>query len=113
MKHKELMEHQDAIVVYETVAGLTKQMLLAAKQQDWDSLTELEAHCAQHVATLKLTESALPLPSDARARKLASIKSILADDREIRNIVSPWMLRLNSLMGSIHMENKLTRAYPQ
>jgi len=107
------MEHQDTIVVYEMVAGLTKQMLLAAKQEDWDTLAELEAHCAEHVATLKVTESALTLPSDARARKLASIKSILADDREIRNIVSPWMLRLNSLMGSLHMENKLTRAYTQ
>ena len=113
MKHQELMKHQDTIVVYETVAGLTKQMLLAAKQQDWDSLIELEADCAKHVATLKVTESALPLPSDIHARKLASIKSILADDREIRNIVSPWMVRLNSLMGSIHMENKLTRAYPR
>ena len=107
------MEHQDTIVIYETVAELTKQMLLAAKQQDWDALAELEANCAQQVATLKLTESVLPLPSDVRERKLASIKSILADDREIRNIVSPWMVRLNSLMNSLHMENKLTRAYNQ
>ncbi len=107
------MEHQDTIVIYEAVAALTKQMLLAAKQQDWDTLAELEAHCAQQIATLKLTESALPLPSDARARKLASIKSILANDREIRNIVSPWMVRLNSLVSSLHMENKLTRVYNQ
>lgn len=108
------MEHQDTIVIYETVAEITKKMLLAAKQQDWDTLAELEANCAQQVATLKQTESMLPpLPSDVRARKLASIKSILADDREIRNIVSPWMVRLNSLMNSLHMENKLTRAYNQ
>lgn len=105
------MEHQDTIVIYETVAELTKKMLLAAQQQDWDALAELEANCAQQVATLKLTENALPLPSDMRARKLAIIKSILANDREIRNIVSPWMVRLNSLMNSLHMENKLTRAY--
>lgn len=105
------MEHQDTIVIYETVAELTKQMLLAAQQQDWDALAELEANCAQQVATLKLTENALPLPSDMRARKLAIIKSILANDREIRNIVSPWMVRLNSLMSSLHMESKLTRAY--
>ena len=105
------MEHQDTIVIYETVAELTKKMLLAAQQQDWDALAELEANCAQQVATLKLTENALPLPSDMRARKLAIIKNILANDREIRNIVSPWMVRLNSLMNSLHMENKLTRAY--
>ncbi len=107
------MEHQDTILIYETVAELTKQMLLAAKQQDWDTLAKLEASCAQQVATLKLTENALPLPNDVRARKLASIKSILADDREIRNIVSPWVVRLNSLMSSLHVENKLTRAYHQ
>jgi flagellar protein FliT len=109
----QLMEHQEIIVFYEKVAGLSKQMLVAAKQENWDALTELEAHCAEHVATLNSTESTLPLPRDVSARKLASIKSILADDREIRNIVSPWMFKLNSLMGSIHMENKLTNAYPK
>lgn len=107
------MEHQDTIAIYETVAEITKKMLLAAKQQDWDTLAELEANCAQQVVTLKFTESTLPLPSDVRARKLASIKSILADDREIRNIISPWMMRLNSLMNSLHTENKLTRVYNQ
>jgi flagellar protein FliT len=107
----QLMGHQNTIVIYETVAGITKQMLIAAKRQDWDTLAELEIHCAEHVATLKVTESTLPLPSDISARKLASMKSILADDREIRNLVSPWMVRLNSLMGNINMENKLTHAY--
>jgi flagellar protein FliT len=112
MEHQS-MEHQDTIVIYETVAELTKQMLLAAKQQDWDTLAKLEAHCVQQVATLKVTESTLPLPSDVRARKLASIKSILADDRELRNIVSPWMVRLNSLMSSLQVENKMKRTYIQ
>lgn len=107
------MEAQNTIMIYEAVAEITKKMLIAAKQQDWDTLAELEASCAKHIAGLKLNENALPLPSEARARKLASIKSILADDREIRNIVSPWMVRLNSLMSSLHMENKLTRSYNQ
>lgn len=107
------MSQQSTIVIYENVAGITKQMLLAAKQQDWDELAILEASCAAQIAQLKVEEDALPLPSEARARKLASIKSILADDREIRNIVSPWMVRLNSLMSSLHMEGKLTRTYTQ
>jgi len=105
------MEHQNTITLYESVASLTNQMLLAAKQQDWDKLTELESSCAQHVAKLKIIEDALPLPSDARARKVASIKSILADDREIRNLVSPWMVRLNSMIYSNQKEQKLTQTY--
>lgn len=107
------MEQQNTIVIYETVAGLTKEMLAAARQQDWEALSALEADCAQHIATLKMAEEPQPLSRDVRARKLASIKSILADDREIRNIVSPWMVRLNSLMSSLQMEGKLTRAYKQ
>lgn len=107
------MEHQNTIAIYETVAQLTKQMLVAARQQDWDKLEELETSCAQHVAQLKTMEDALPLASDARERKVASIKSILADDREIRNLVSPWMVRLNTLINSYHTESKLTRAYIQ
>ena len=110
---KLIMGHQNTIEIYESVALITKQMLLAAKQQDWETLSELETHCADYVAILKVTESALPLPSDIRERKLASMKSILADDREIRNLVSPWMKKLNYMMGSLHMENKLTRAYTQ
>ncbi len=105
------MAYHNTIALYEAVAGLTKQMLLAAKQQDWDKLTELERSCAQHVETLKIIEDALPLTSDARERKVASIKSILADDREIRNLVSPWMVRLNSMMNSNQTEKKLTSAY--
>jgi flagellar protein FliT len=107
------MEYPNTIVIYETVAKLTNQMLLAAKQQDWDKLAELEVCCAEHVENLKMVEDALPLATEARERKAASIKSILADDREIRNLVSPWMVRLNTLINSYHTESKLTRAYIQ
>ena len=107
------MEYQNTMMIYEKVAKLTSQMLVAAKQQDWDTLTELEEHCAMCVAHLTQIEDTLPLSSEARARKLASIKSILADDREIRNIVSPWMERLNKLINNYHVESKLTQSYSQ
>jgi flagellar protein FliT len=107
------MEYPNTIVIYEAVAKLTNQMLVAAKQQDWDKLAELEVRCAEHVENLKTIEDSLPLPTEARERKVASIKSILADDREIRNLVSPWMVRLNTLINSYHTESKLTRAYLQ
>ncbi|HSH71467.1 MAG TPA: flagellar protein FliT [Methylophilaceae bacterium] len=107
------MDHHNTIALYEAVAELTNQMLLAAKQQDWDKLAELELSCAQYVEKLKSVEDAVPLPSEARERKVASIKSILADDREIRNLVSPWMVKLNSMINSNQTEKKLTQAYRQ
>jgi len=105
------MEYQNTIVLYESVAAIMKQMLHAARMQDWDMLSELEDSCAETVAMLKTIEHAQPLPHDALKRKVASIKSILADDREIRNIVSPWMARLNKLMHSNQAEQRLTQAY--
>ncbi len=111
------MEDQNTIVLYESVAAIMKQMLLAARMQDWDKLTELEDECAQQVAQLKAMTNVevqpQPLPADALKRKIASVKSILADDREIRNLVSPWMGRLNALMHSNHTEMRLSQAYRQ
>ena len=107
------MEYQNTIALYEDVAELTKQMLSAARQQDWDKLTELETSCAQHVVHLKMIKEALPLAKDGRERKVASIKSILEDDREIRNLVSPWMARLNLLINSHNTGGKVARAYGQ
>lgn len=107
------MEYQNTIALYEDVAQLTKQMLSAARQQDWDKLTELEIRCAEHVAHLKAIKEDSPLPREGRERKVASIKSILEDDRQIRDLVSPWMARLNLLINSHKTGIKVTRAYGQ
>lgn len=105
------MEYQTTIAVYESLAELTNQMLLAARQEDWEQLTTLEKKCAEHVESLKLIKDAMPLPTDDYARKVASIKSILKDDREIRNLVSPWMVRLNAMIYSNQTEQKLGRTF--
>lgn len=107
------MEHHNSIALCEAVAELTNQMLLAAREQDWDRLTDLESSCAQYIEQLKIMKDALPLSSEAQKRKVASIKRILADDREIRNLVSPWMARLSVMINSSQTEKKLTRAYGQ
>jgi flagellar protein FliT len=105
------MEYQNTIVIYEAIADLTNQMLAVAKQQDWDKLVELEAGCAKYVEQLKFYENVLPLSRDASERKAASIKRILADDLEIRNLVSPRMAKLSALMNSSKNGKKLSRSY--
>ncbi len=105
-----MMEYQNTIVLYESVAAIMKDMLHAARMQDWDTLAALESDCAQHVEVLKAIENSEPLPSDALKRKVESIKSILADDREIRNLASPWMAKLNKFMHHGQTEQRLTQA---
>lgn len=105
------MNSQEVIAQYEAIAAITDQMLAAARSGDWDALTALEARCASHVETLKLRESPVALTGETRVRKVAIIKQILADDREIRNIAEPWMAHLAKLINSTGAERKLSQAY--
>ncbi|MDB5758985.1 MAG: putative flagellar protein FliT [Burkholderia sp.] len=88
---------EDVIGVYENVSQLTRQMLAAARSRDWDTLHRLERDCASQVSLLR--EGQPPsLTGELRARKVRLLQSILADDREIRNITEPWMDQLSLLM---------------
>lgn len=105
------MENKNTNAIYETIAELTNQMLLAAKLQDWDLLLELESSCAEQVEKLKSLKNESPLSGDNHDHKVASIKRILADDRQIRDLVSPRMAKLSSLINSSQTGKKMTRAY--
>ncbi len=105
------MEQQNTVVLYESVAGIMHRMLDAAKQQEWDALAEMESHCAQMVQMIKVMETASSLTEEELARKISSAKSILANEHETRNITSPWMAKLNAMMHSNQMEQKLSQAY--
>lgn len=106
-----MMNSEEIISVYESVADITEQMLAAARSSDWERLTALESHCASHVRTLEKGEPRSALIGLMRERKLMIIKKILADDREIRNITEPWMAQLSSLLNNISTERKLSMAY--
>ncbi len=105
------MNSEEVIKLYESVAQITKQMLSAARLGDWDNLAVLESHCAGHVHTLRAGEAPVKLTNELRIRKVAVIKQILADDREIRHITEPWMAQLSNLMSSNNTERKLSMAY--
>lgn len=107
------MENKNTNAIYETIADLTNQMLIAAKLQDWDLLLELEGNCAEQVEKLKSLREESPPSSDNQDHKVASIKRILADDRQIRDLVSPRMAKLSSMISSTQKGKKATRAYNQ
>jgi flagellar protein FliT len=96
---------ENSIALYEAVAQVTGQMLLAAREQDWEKLSVLERDCAVYVEKLRLIAADAALSDEDRLRKVNSIKRILADDREIRNLVSPWMIKLNGMLGANSSES--------
>lgn len=99
------------IGIYESMSELTAQMLSAARSRDWDKLVELESRCAGHVRTLQESEGRLALDGASRDRKVSLIHKILADDRAIRDITSPWMAELAALINSTGNQRKLRSVY--
>ena len=99
------MSYENVCSLYESVAEVTSQMLQAAQNQNWDGLSELEVTCADYVEQIRDYEDVLPEAGDAYKRKLRSIKLILANDREIRNLMAPWMMKLNSMLSNGNKNN--------
>ena len=105
------MNSLELISLYENVATITTHMLDAARTNDWDLLSRLEADCASRVQILRENEIPLELPAEMRDRKIKIIKEILADDKEIRNLTEPWMAQLANLMKNSSTNIKLSQTY--
>ncbi|ASU38303.1 flagellar protein FliT [Herbaspirillum sp. meg3] len=105
------MDGAEVISLYEAVAELTDQMLAAARREEWDLLSKLEADCAHVVDILKKHEATVTLTDDRRERKIEILKKILEDDRDIRNLTDPGLKKLATLIQSTSTERKLVKAY--
>ena len=92
-----LMNSNDVLAMYENIASLTNQMVVAACSEDWESLSALENQCAG-AASATLIGAVPALSGSPRARKFDLIKQILANDRAICNITEPWMAQLSRAM---------------
>ena len=104
------MTSTDIVDTYETMAVITDQMLRAASDNDWDRLAELEQQCALHVRQLKESEPQ-PLAGPERVKKVDAIRRMLAADRQIRDLTTPWMARLSALINNTSTERRVARAY--
>ncbi|HEU4852010.1 MAG TPA: flagellar protein FliT [Telluria sp.] len=90
------MTSQDILTMYERIAGITAQMAVAAQAGDWDRLALLEGEVSDQsrVAAMGVT----PLTGELRARKVALLKQIMANDRAVREVTEPWHARVAGAM---------------
>lgn len=105
----------DTLSIYEEMAQVSAEMLVAARDANWDLLSALETRNSQLVGRLQHGhggEATLDNQDDAlRARKVAMIKTILAHDRDIRELTEPWLHTLSGLIKNTSNERKLAQAY--
>lgn len=90
------MTSSEVLSMYENIAGLTNQMVRAARMSDWNGLDKLESQCADQAAGVSAGVPLTAQSGAARMRKIDLLKQILANDRAIRDVTEPWM---NSVAG--------------
>jgi len=108
------MDCQGMLAIYANVAGITEQMLAAARCGDWEHVTTLETSCASQIAILKTEEAsaAAAWTGEAIQDKARLIQQILSDYSEIRQLTEPQVAQLLELIDNRHTaERKLVQAY--
>lgn len=74
-------------------------MVRAARDGDWNEVFRVEEMCSCLIAELNAVKESEYLSEHEEKRKRALLRSILADDAEIRNLNEPWLSRLSSWLG--------------
>ncbi len=104
------MDNHQIMAIYEDAAGLTREMLGAARAEQWDDVAAKEKLCTEKLAALPSAMPAQPDPLHQR-RKAELIRSMLDDNAEIRVLAEPWLARLSELIGSTRQQSRLHHMY--
>jgi len=104
-------EQEHILDIYGSICDKTAEMLDAAQRSDWDRLIALEQDCRALIECLKHTDAGPAAGAKFVQRKIAHIRTALANDAQIRKFTEPWMNQLEVYLGGARQERKLRRAY--
>jgi len=97
---------------FEAMSRLSRQMVVAARQNDWDALCRLESELAALRDQPAPDPQALArLPQAERERLVALITSMQADDAAVREVVEPFLDSVRGLLSSRSRSRDLRRSY--
>jgi flagellar protein FliT len=93
---------------YETIAGISQQMLAEARASHWDVVVDLGEQYQQAVQALRHID---PLSNQDRHARRDLLIKILDDDANIRLLVAPELSRLGMLLGNMKRQQSVLQAY--
>jgi len=99
------------LALYEDLWLLTRQMLNAARNGDWDGLAEDELKRNALVESIRVQNTLADMNAVEQQKASEIIRQILAADGEIKTLAEAWMGELQELLGSIGTEKKLSKVY--
>ncbi len=107
------MNNSPSINIYENILKTTNKMLVAAQNNEWDQLVDLEQECRKLTDKLisNNTGHELNLSEELQQKKVKIIHQVLANDAQIRTITEPWMTKLQDILSTTKCERNLQQAY--
>jgi len=96
---------------YEQIAEITGSMMEAARQDDWNRVIEFGQQYGKAVETLPHYDTAIVLTDQERAAKRDLLIRILEYDAITRDLISPQLAWLGSLLGQLKRQRSLLHAY--
>lgn len=85
---------------YKAIENASRQMLAAAREEDWDGVVRCEGACAVLIEQLRFKARTEELSREERAEKLRVMQRILHNDAEIRVLAEPWLSHFGRLFDS-------------
>jgi flagellar protein FliT len=91
-------QEQSLLDRYRAIALTSREMVAAARAEDWERVQALERECLQQVLHLKRAAQVQSLSAPDQATRVHLLRSVLADDAEIRRLAEPWLAQLEHLL---------------
>lgn len=96
---------------YEDIAAASGQMLQAARAADWDQLVEAEMACANLILKVGALSKDAAISEAGNTRRMEIIRSVMADDAAIRNLVEPRLAKLDDYLQGCEKGRRVQNAY--
>ena len=107
-----------SLALLEEMSSYANEMVDAARANDWDRLTRLEKKVASLRDRMGMEEAlgfqgraSRRMSEEERLKKVALIRRILDDDKEVRVHTEPWMDSVRQLLSGGSRQRKLRDAY--
>lgn len=90
---------------YAALEAASHEMLRAAREGDWDSVCHLEGACAVVIAKVRVLTQEQPLAPQEQRERMRILRTILANDAEIRRICQPMPAMLDARAFSLDVSH--------
>jgi flagellar protein FliT len=88
-----------ALNLYESIAAESRLMLEAARADDWPRVAAHEDRCKSLIRLLRTALRATPMVEHERKQRIELLRSILANDAQMRARSEPWVRQIETLLA--------------